>query len=82
MAKENIAERQNTASAPPAVRDEISEIWEQAGKEIGEAKKNFENLRPSCPTDGTPSKFLEYRGAYTRVRGVFKCENGHEFYLG
>jgi len=82
MTKEKIAERENTAPAPTAVRDEISEIWEQASEEIAETKKNFENLRPPCPTDDTPGRFLEYRGAYTRIRGVFKCKNGHEFYLG
>lgn len=83
MTKEQVTERENTASVPTAVRDEISEIWGQASEEIAEAKKNFENQRPPCPRgDGTFGRFLEYRGAYTRVRGVFKCEKGHEFYLG
>jgi len=82
MTEENALERQTTTSTPMAVRNEISEIWEQASEEIAEAKKNFENQRPPCPKDGTPSRFFEYRGAYTRVRGVFRCEKGHEFYLG
>jgi len=62
--------------------DEISEIWRLASSEIEEAKNKFENSRPLCPSDKTPGKFIEYRGAYTRVRGFFKCQNGHEFPMG
>lgn len=82
MTKEAIAERQNTASAPTAVRDEISEIWEQASKDLKTAKERFKNLRPLCPEDETPGKFVRYEGSYTRVHGIFRCENGHEFNYG
>ena len=62
--------------------DNISEIWKQASIEIEEAQKNFEDSRPPCPLDKTPGKFIEYRGAYTRVRGFFECQKGHEFPMG
>lgn len=63
--------------------DEIKEIWKQADRTIERNKVNFEHSRPPCPFgDGTTGKFIEYRGAYTRVRGFFRCKNGHEFYEG
>lgn len=83
MTKENALERKDIGTDTGSVRDEVGEIWDRASKEIEEARRNFEKQRPPCPRgDGTPGRFFEYRGAYTRVRGVFKCEKGHEFYLG
>ncbi len=48
-------------------------------KAIQERRVWFENLNPLCPDDGLPSKFERYEGAYTRIHGIFKCPNGHEF---
>lgn len=49
---------------------------------IERRKEWFENLTPPCPNDGLLSRFVNYDGSYTRVRGKFVCKNGHEFYYG
>lgn len=82
MTKEEILESQSIASGPWIMTDELRERAAQAREGIEKAKENFEKLEISCPEDGSLSKFARYEGAYTRVRGVFKCENGHEFYYG
>lgn len=64
---------------PWKVTDELKASLEKTRRKIQERKQWFENQILSCPIDGKPSKFIRYEGAYTRVMGIFKCEDGHEF---
>jgi len=70
----------DTTSDPWALTDEVKEYAVQARAEIKKARERFEKLIVSCPQDGTDSSFQRYEGAFPIVKGVFKCEEGHEFY--
>lgn len=59
--------------------EEVKQILRQGQIDFQKAKEQFESLTPLCPIDGSLGKFVRYEGAYTRVHGIFKCENGHEF---
>lgn len=77
MTAEKTAERQSSS-----VRSKLEEIWARANKDIEETNRDFENSTPPCPQDDTPSRFVGYTGSYTRVRGVFECPQGHQFFSG
>ncbi|GEM_PF-5044250 len=67
---------------PWEITDELKESLEKTKKNIAESKEWFESQILPCPIDGKPSKFVRYEGSYTRVMGIFKCEDGHEFPQG
>lgn len=80
MTAEKITARPDTPSDPWAITDEVRAQAEQARVEIAKAKENFEKLIIPCPRDGTDSGFQRYEGAFPVVKGVFKCQRGHEFF--
>lgn len=71
-----------TAEKPTNIQDIRSESKGVITEALERRKEWFEKLTPPCPQDDTPSKFIEYTGNYTRVRGVFECQQGHRFYYG
>ncbi|MFV1917752.1 MAG: hypothetical protein ACC618_04720 [Patescibacteria group bacterium] len=75
MTKEKAVERKELAPVSAGVSERASRI----GRAIQERKDWFENLKPPCPQDGTLGKFIRYEGAHTRVHGIFRCKNRHEF---
>ena len=77
MTAEKTADRQSSV-----IRSKLEEIWDRANKDIRETDRDFESSTPPCPQDGTPGRFVDYRGSYTRVRGLFECPQGHKFFSG
>lgn len=82
MTKGKEGQRQSPLDDRWKMTDELREKIKKANIEYKELKTDFENTTFPCPHDGTTTKFVEYVGGYTRVRGLFRCENGHEFYRG
>jgi hypothetical protein len=65
-----------------SINYDARKILENINIKAKERKESFENLTPPCPQDGKSSRFVRYDGSYMRVKGVFRCEDGHEFFLG
>ena len=82
MTKEKGEIPDSFSSDPWEVTEEVKRMARDITKKMAEREAEFEKQVIDCPECNSPSKFLEYRGAYTRVRGVFRCENGHEFFVG
>lgn len=82
IAKESVVEKERITPTSAPQKSEVDEIWKQANREIEQNNRDFEAQIIACPQDGTNSKFIRYEGSYTRVRGMFRCQNGHEFFEG
>jgi len=80
MTAEKISARPSITPDPWAITNEVRAHAEQARAEIAKAKENFEKLIIPCPQDGTDSGFQRYEGTFPVVKGVFKCQKGHEFF--
>lgn len=79
MTKEKVLERETTATSRSTLPEEVKEILREGKIAVEKSRQRFENLKPLCPIDRTPGKFVRYEGAYTRVHGIFRCESEHEF---
>ena len=64
---------------PWKITGKLKQSLEETKKNIAESRRLFESQVLACPTDGKPSRFIRYEGSYTRVMGIFRCENGHQF---
>jgi transposase-like protein len=80
-------EKNNDSSSVPSdnswrMTEELREKIRNANIEYEKMRQEFENQKVECPICHELSNFVRYEGSYTRGRGLFRCENGHEFYKG
>ncbi len=84
ITKEKNSDEESLSNSPTGndINPEARKILENINQRAMERREAFEKSTPPCPQDGKPSVFVRYEGSYMIAKGVFRCENGHEFYVG